>query len=101
MGFQSADVFSLGRELLVMEGVSGVWVLAPSDHEATAWITVKGFDDRGALDRQSVYRTVERFLDERAEDLGATRFAFDYFVLVDDDDLGEPQIPDVAQRVAA
>jgi len=101
MGFQSADVAALGREVLSMKGVSGVWSFSPTDQDALLWVTVRGFDDRAALDRQAVYDAVERFIDRHLPDFKSSGFVFDYFVLVDDEELGEAQIPAAAVPIAA
>jgi hypothetical protein len=101
MGFQSADAADLGRALLHMDGVSGVWLLSPTDRDLLMWVTVRGFDESAALRRQAVYDRVESFLDRHMEDIRASDFVFDYFVLVDDDELGEAQIPAAAEPVAA
>lgn len=101
MRFQPADAWSLGREILAMPGVTGVWILQPSDLDLMMWVTVRGFDERAFYDRQAVYMAIHRFIDEHLEALRASEFAFDHSVLVDDPELGDPLIPDEAEPVAA
>ena len=100
MGLQARDVVSFGRSLLDLRGVTGVWALAPSQREAVLWVTVRGFDEQGALDRAGVYNVIERYIDDHRGQM-PNDLMLDYFVLVDDEDLGEVQIPASAQPVAA
>lgn len=102
MGFRAPDdVTSLGHHLLELPKVTGVFVLSRNDHDATMWVTVLGFDPEGALARRRVYEIVETFIANRRADIKAGNVAFDYFVLVDDDEVGEPQVPPEAARLAA
>lgn len=98
MGFQSSDVSSFARSLFELEGVTGVWALTPNEHEAYLWITVEGFDEPAVLHRRGVYERLERFYDDHRDQMG-DEFSFDYHVLVDDPDLGEPHIPSTARRL--
>lgn len=100
MGLHSADIASFAKTLLPLDSVTGVWTFTPSEREITIWVTVRGFDDEAALRRETVYQTVETFIDENRDQMGSD-FVFDYYVLVDDIELGAPQIPEIAQQVAA
>jgi len=101
MSFQQEDAASLGRELLSMPGVTGVWTLASSDLELTMWITVRGFDERALLDRRAVYTAIHRFIDEHVDALRSSGFDLEYSVLVDDPDVGDALIPPEAQPAPA
>jgi hypothetical protein len=101
MGFQSADLVELGRALLRFDGVSGVWLLRPSDQDAVMWVEVNGFDQAAHQNRIAVRSRIETFIAEAAGDMKLSGFVFDYFVLVADDELGESQIPSGAIRIAA
>lgn len=98
MGFQSADVKEFARNLLCLEGVTGVWTLTPTEREAFLWITVEGFDEIAVLHRRGVYERAETFYDEHRDQMGDD-FTFDYHVLVDDPELGDPHIPSTAERL--
>ena len=100
MGLGAADVVTFGQDLLELAGVSGVWAHVPSDREAVLWVTVRGFDAQAAIDRAAVYRAVEGFIDEHRGEMPRD-LMLDYFVLVDDDEVGEAQIPASARPVAA
>jgi hypothetical protein len=90
----------LGREVLRVPGVTSVWLKEDSDREAEVWITVTGLDELAFIDRQAVIRTVENFLTQHRSEIELSNFALAYFVVADDDDLGDTGIPEGARRIA-
>ena len=103
MGFQVGDLRDFCRKLLGFQGVTGVWLLSgPSDRDGLVYVTVAGFGgEEFHSNRMRVYGAVEDFLAERRDDMKESAFVFDYFVLADAPDLGEPGIPAGAERIAA
>jgi hypothetical protein len=101
MGFQSSDLRTFTPHLYELPGVTDVWALAASEHDATVWIVVHGFDQEAHANRIRVRQEVERFLSKHREDMKESGFVYDYHVLVGDEEVGDPQIPVGARRVAA
>lgn len=100
MGLGASEVVAFATGLNDLEGVTGVWSLCPSEREVVLWVTVRGFDEKAALNRAGVYGAIEGFITEHRAQMPAD-LMLDYFVLVDDAELGEPQIPATAAPVAA
>jgi len=101
MGFQAADLVEFGRSLGSLSGVREVWLLAPTDHEATLYVTVAGFDAEAIKDRRRVYMAIEDHLERVRPEMDNVGFAFNHSVLVDEDEVGEPRIPSGARNLAA
>jgi hypothetical protein len=100
VGFQTADLIEFGRSLHAFSGVTQVWFLAPyADRSAAMWVLVKGFDADAFQSRLAVSEAIERFI----QDHGVTdsEYAFTYYVVIDEDGLGSPQIPAGAEPIAA
>jgi len=102
MGFQTDDLRPFCLDLSRLPGVSGTWLLrGPSDRDGMVYVTVRGFDVEAHARRLNVIRTVERYRTQHRDAMVESDFIFDYAVLVDDSDLGEPHIPRGAELIAA
>jgi hypothetical protein len=102
MGYQVSDLRPFCRDLLALPGVSGVWLLhGASDRDGIVYVAVKGFDADAHERRIGVIRTIERYRATYREAMQESSFVFDYAVLVDDLELGEPHIPPAAEPIAA
>lgn len=100
MGFQSADLIEFARGLARLQGVSGVWLHMPTDHDASLHVLVAGLDPEAMKDRMHVYSVIEDYVQGMRSELDESDFLFHYSVLVDDDEIGEPFIPSGAKQVA-
>lgn len=102
MGFQTSDLRPFCHRLLTLAGVTGVWLLrGPSDRDGMIYVTVAGFNPEAHQRRLNAIREVERYRMDKREAMVASEFIFDYAVLVDDSDLGEPHIPAGAELISA
>ena len=97
MGFTTHDVVSFAQSLLSLPGVIRVWI-EPEDpiSAATVWVAVQGFDEDGHSNRINARTVIEEFLQNRAEDMDAAGYLFDYHVLISDAALADPEVPDNA-----
>src|SRR2546428_9740917 len=96
----SLRLIELCRELRRLAGVTGTWMLSPSDQEADLYVTVNGFDEVGFLDQMRVYRAVEEYKQDVRSDMDARNFVFNYSVQTDDDTIGDPLIPAGAKQLS-
>jgi hypothetical protein len=94
MGFQTSDLRTICQKLLLFSGVSGVWLLGgPTDRDGIIYVTVRGFDAEAHANRLAVISEIEHYLADHRASMDEARFIFDYAVLVDDPELGDPHIP--------
>jgi hypothetical protein len=101
VGFQTADLIDFGRTLHGMPGVSGVWFLSPGEDapSASLWVLVQGFDDAGFAHRLAVADAIEEFM--QSHGVSDSEYGLAYYVVIDDDEVGSPQIPVGAEAIAA
>jgi hypothetical protein len=100
VGFQASDFHDLASGLGTFPGVTGVWILAPTERQAMMWVAIQGFDAEAHQRRLDVRQHVERFVQEHLLEIRQTGFLFDYHVLVDHPDVGDLHIPAGAERAA-
>jgi hypothetical protein len=100
MGFQSADLIEFARGLVPLQGVSGIWLYTPTDHDASLYVLVNGLDPEAMKDRGRVYSVIEDYVQDMRPEMDESDFLFHYSVLVDDEEIGEPFIPSGAKQVA-
>lgn len=102
MGFTTHDVVSFAQNLLTQPGVARVWIEPENPVQAaTVWVAVIGFDAEAHERRIRIRTLIEEFLRDRADDMDSAGYLFDYRIVVVDDAVGSPRIPDAAIPVAS
>jgi hypothetical protein len=102
MGFTTHDVVSFAQSLLTVTGVVRVWI-EPEDpvRAATVWVAMRGFDEEGHNNRIHVRTVIEEFLRDRVDDLDSAGYILDYRVVIQDESLRQPRIPETAIPLAS
>jgi len=88
------------RRVHRLPGVTGTWLAVRSDHEADVYVTVLGVDETALHDQIVVYRAMESLSQSARPEMDSAQFAFNYYVLADDDRIGDPLIPMGARQIA-
>jgi hypothetical protein len=88
------------RRMNRMPGVTGTWLAVRSDQEADVYVTVLGVDETALHDQMVVYRAMESLTQSARPVMDSADFAFNYYVLADDDRIGDPLIPTGARQIA-
>jgi hypothetical protein len=101
-GFRTEQVAELAKTIVPLAGVTHVWMLPASDGGGAAlWISVRGLDADGHEHRLAVRRHIEEFMRTHDGEMRDSEYILDYYLLVDEPELGTLQVPSGAEAIAA
>jgi hypothetical protein len=103
MGFQTGDLRGICSDLVKMPLVTGVYLAGRPgrDDEGTIYVTVKGWGEASHEARLNVTRKLAEYRAGHRKDMEYSAFVFNYHVMVEDESMAEPYIPERAERFHA
>lgn len=103
MGFQTSDLRSVCQELARLPLVSGVYLAgrAGKDDEGSVYVTVRGWGEEAHNARLAATKLLVQFRENHRADMEYSAFVFNYHVMVDDEAIEEPLIPERAEQFHA